>query len=55
MKGVVTADDIVAVVEKRRQKTSRTRRLEALDAPYLKIAFGRMVRNGRMAVGAVPR
>src|SRR2546422_261047 len=46
MKGVVTADDIVAVVEE--EATEDIQKLggsEALDAPYLKIAFGRMVRK----------
>lgn len=46
MKGVVTADDVVAVVEE--EATEDIQKLggsEALDAPYLKIAFGRMVRK----------
>jgi magnesium transporter len=46
MKGVVTADDIVAVVEE--EATEDIQKLggsEALDEPYLKIAFSRMVRK----------
>ncbi|HEV8304948.1 MAG TPA: magnesium transporter [Gemmatimonadales bacterium] len=46
MKGVVTADDIVAVVEE--EATEDIQKLggsEALDAPYLKTAFSRMVRK----------
>jgi magnesium transporter len=46
MKGVVTADDVVAVVEE--EATEDIQKLggsEALDAPYLKVAFGRMVRK----------
>jgi magnesium transporter len=46
MKGVVTADDVVAVVEE--EATEDIQKLggsEALDAPYLKIGFGRMVRK----------
>ncbi|HXM37396.1 MAG TPA: magnesium transporter [Gemmatimonadales bacterium] len=46
MKGVVTADDVVAVVEE--EATEDIQKLggsEALDAPYLKIAFARMVRK----------
>jgi len=46
MKGVVTADDIVAVVEE--EATEDIQKLggsEALDAPYLKVAFGHMVRK----------
>jgi magnesium transporter len=46
MKGVVTADDVVAVVEE--EATEDIQKLggsEALDAPYLKTAFSRMVRK----------
>jgi magnesium transporter len=46
MKGVVTADDVVAVVEE--EATEDIQKLggsEALEAPYLKVAFGRMVRK----------
>jgi len=46
MKGVVTADDVVAVVEE--EATEDIQKLggsEALDAPYLKTAFHRMVRK----------
>lgn len=46
MKGVVTADDVVAVVEE--EATEDIQKLggsEALDAPYLKTALGRMVRK----------
>jgi len=46
MKGVVTADDGVAVVEE--EATEDIQKLggsEALDAPYLKTAFHRMVRK----------
>src|SRR5437867_431045 len=46
MKGVVTADDVVAVVEE--EATEDIKKLggsEALDEPYLKIAFSRMVRK----------
>ena len=46
MKGVVTADDVVAVVEE--EATEDIQKLggsEALDAPYLKTAFTRMVRK----------
>lgn len=46
MKGVVTADDIVAVVEE--EATEDIQKLggsEALDEPYLKIAFSRMVKK----------
>jgi len=46
MKGVVTADDVVAVVEE--EATEDIQKLggsEALDEPYLKIAFSRMVRK----------
>jgi magnesium transporter len=46
MKGVVTADDVVAVVEE--EATEDIQKLggsEALDAPYLKTAFARMVRK----------
>jgi magnesium transporter len=46
MKGVVTADDVVAVVEE--EATEDIQKLggsAALDAPYLKTAFHRMVRK----------
>jgi magnesium transporter len=46
MKGVVTADDVVAVVEE--EATEDIQKLggsAALDAPYLKTAFSRMVRK----------
>jgi magnesium transporter len=46
MKGVVTADDVVAVVEE--EATEDIQKLggsAALDAPYLKTAFQRMVRK----------
>jgi magnesium transporter len=46
MKGVVTADDVVAVVEE--EATEDIQKLggsQALDAPYLKTAFHRMVRK----------
>ncbi len=46
MKGVVTADDVVAVVEE--EATEDIQKLggsEALDAPYLQTAFNRMVRK----------
>jgi len=46
MKGVVTADDVVAVVEE--EATEDIQKLggsEALDAPYLKTALGRMVQK----------
>jgi magnesium transporter len=46
MKGVVTADDVVAVVEE--EATEDIQKLggsSALDAPYLKTAFHRMVRK----------
>ena len=46
MKGVVTADDVVAVVEE--EATEDIQKLggsAALDAPYLKTAFTRMVRK----------
>ena len=46
MKGVVTADDVVAVVEE--EATEDIQKLggsAALDAPYLKTAFRRMVRK----------
>src|SRR3989442_15459936 len=46
MKGVVTADDVVAVVEE--EATEDIQKLggsEALDAPYLKTALARMVRK----------
>jgi magnesium transporter len=46
MKGVVTADDVVVVVEE--EATEDIQKLggsEALDAPYLKTAFNRMVRK----------
>ncbi len=46
MKGVVTVDDVVAVVEE--EATEDIQKLggsQALDAPYLKTAFNRMVRK----------
>ena len=46
MKGIVTADDIVNVVEEAATKDiQRIGGTEALDAPYLEIGFGRMIRR----------
>ena len=46
MKGLVTVDDIVDVVqEEATEDIQKFGGMEALDAPYLNIAFGRMVRK----------
>jgi magnesium transporter len=46
MKGIVTADDIVNVVEEAATKDiQRIGGTEALDAPYLEIGFGHMIRR----------
>ena len=46
LKGIVTVDDIVDVVEEEAtEDIQKYGGMEALDAPYLKIAFGRMVRK----------
>ena len=46
MKGIVTVDDIVDVVqEEATEDIQKFGGMEALDAPYLKIAFARMMRK----------
>src|SRR5262245_14786554 len=46
MKGIVTVDDIVDVVqEEATEDIQKIGGLEALDAPYLQVGFGRMVRK----------
>jgi magnesium transporter len=46
MKGLVTVDDIVDVVEEEAtEDIHKFGGMEALDAPYLKVAFGRMVKK----------
>jgi magnesium transporter len=46
MRGIVTIDDIVEVVqEEATEDIQKLGGMEALDAPYLQIAFGRMVRK----------
>jgi magnesium transporter len=46
MKGIVTLDDIVAVVEEEASEDiHKLGGMEALDAPYLHIRFGRMVKK----------
>jgi magnesium transporter len=46
IKGIVTVDDIVEVVrEEATEDIQKIGGMEALDAPYLKIAFARMVRK----------
>ena len=46
MKGIVTVDDIVDVVqEEATEDIQKFGGMEALDAPYLDIAFGRMVQK----------
>ena len=57
MKGVVTADDVVGVVqEEATEDIQKIGGSEALDEPYLQIGFSDMVRKrGRLAGGAVHR
>jgi magnesium transporter len=46
MKGIVTADDIVNVVtEEASEDIQKIGGMEALDAPYLQVAFSRMIRK----------
>jgi len=46
MKGLVTVDDIVDVVqEEATEDIQKFGGMEALDAPYMKVAFGRMVKK----------
>ena len=46
MKGIVTADDIVEVVEQEASEDiQKLRGMEALDGPYLRISFWRMVKK----------
>jgi magnesium transporter len=46
MKGLVTVDDIVDVVqEEATEDIQKYGGMEALDAPYMKVAFGRMVKK----------
>ena len=46
MKGIVTVDDIVDVVqEEATEDIQKLGGMEALDAPYLEIAFTRMLRS----------
>jgi magnesium transporter len=46
MKGIVTADDIVNVVtEEASEDIQKIGGMEALDAPYLQVALGKMVRK----------
>jgi magnesium transporter len=46
LKGIVTVDDIVDVVqEEATEDIQRFGGLEALDAPYLQVSFGRMVKK----------
>ena len=55
MKGIVTVDDIVDVVqEEGSEDIQKIGGMEALDAPYLEISFWRMVqKRGGLACGPV--